>query len=85
MALFKVLRGNRENLPETKHDGWAYFCTDTGEFFIDYDTGLKDNNAPILKRKRVSGGAQLIEWANGDEEIEDAEGEENSSVKEGDS
>lgn len=37
MALFKVYRGNRDALPETKHDGYAYFCADTGEFFIDVD------------------------------------------------
>lgn len=36
MALFKVNRGNSSTLPATKTDGWAYFCTDTGEFFIDY-------------------------------------------------
>lgn len=36
MALFKVNRGNSTTLPSTMTDGWAYFCTDTGEFFIDY-------------------------------------------------
>lgn len=36
MALFKVSRGNSTTLPATLTDGWAYFCTDTGEFFIDY-------------------------------------------------
>ena len=36
MALFKVNRGNSTTLPATLTDGWAYFCTDTGEFFIDY-------------------------------------------------
>ena len=63
MALFKVLRGNRSNLPGAKHDGWAYFCTDTGEFFIDYDTGKSDENGPILERKQIKGsGVQLIDW-----------------------
>lgn len=36
MALFKILRGNAANLPSTKKDGYAYFCTDTHDFYIDY-------------------------------------------------
>lgn len=36
MALFKVYRGNEENLPTKLTDGYAYFCADTGNFFIDY-------------------------------------------------
>lgn len=36
MALFKICRGNETNLPAQKTDGWAYFCTDTGNFFIDW-------------------------------------------------
>ena len=36
MALFKILRGNANDLPTNFHDGWAYFTTDTHEFFIDY-------------------------------------------------
>ena len=37
MALFKILRGDSTNLPKPEHDGWAYFTTDTHEFFIDYE------------------------------------------------
>lgn len=36
MSLFKVSRGSEVNLPSQKTDGWAYFCTDTGSFFIDH-------------------------------------------------
>ena len=36
MALFKNLRGKRENLPTAKTAGYAYFCTDDGSFHIDY-------------------------------------------------
>lgn len=47
MALFKVYRGDSSALPGGKnptdktklHDGYAYFCTDSGEFFIDVDFG----------------------------------------------
>ena len=49
MALFKINRGNSASLPVTKTDGWAYFCTDTAEFFIDY----KDNNG-VLHRKQLN-------------------------------
>ena len=45
MALFKILRGNSSKLiksngainPETKWtDGYAYYCTDTHDFYIDH-------------------------------------------------
>ena len=36
MALFKILRGNAASLPKEKKDGYAYFCTDTHDFYIDY-------------------------------------------------
>ena len=36
MALFKILRGNATNLPTEMKDGYAYFCTDTHDFYIDY-------------------------------------------------
>ena len=52
MALFKVNRGNRATLPQTKNDGYAYFCTDTGEFYIDYKVGNT-----VQRRLITSGGA----------------------------
>lgn len=36
MALFKVLRGNEANLPEQLTDGYAYFTSDTNNFYIDH-------------------------------------------------
>ena len=45
MALFKILRGDVNNLPKEMHDGWAYFTTDTHEFFIDYE----DNNKQLQR------------------------------------
>lgn len=48
MALFKTLRGKRENLPEKKTDGYAYFCIDDGTFWIDY----LDNDT--VKRKQIN-------------------------------
>lgn len=49
MALFKSLRGKRSNLPSTKIDGYAYFCTDDGTFHIDY----KDESGTI-QRKQIN-------------------------------
>ena len=49
MALFKSLRGKRKNLPSTKKDGYAYFCTDDGTFWIDYT----DENG-TLQRKQLN-------------------------------
>lgn len=48
MALFKTLRGKRENLPEQKTDGYAYFCIDDGTFWIDY----LDNDT--VQRKQIN-------------------------------
>ena len=55
MSLFKPLLGNSTRLPEKLTDGWAYFCTDTGEFFIDFadengDLHRKQINAEEAKR-----------------------------------
>ena len=36
-------------MPIVKHDGWAYFCTDTGSFFIDH---LDANNEVV--RSKIS-------------------------------
>lgn len=50
MALFKVLRGNSQNLKNTSLvDGQFYFCTDNGQIFIDY---LDSNNQ--IQRKQIN-------------------------------
>lgn len=49
MALFKSLRGKRSNLPSTKTDGYAYFCTDDGTFHIDYKDG-----SGVVQRKQIN-------------------------------
>lgn len=48
MADIKFNRGLSSNLPIQLHDGWIYFCTDTGEFHVDF----MDNG--ILTRKTVN-------------------------------
>lgn len=49
MALFKPNLGSRENLPVTLTAGWAYFCTDSGEFFVDYADA-----SGVLHRKQIN-------------------------------
>lgn len=58
MALFKVLRGNKNNLPAEKHDGYAYFCTDTKDFYIDYI----DANSEIQRTKISSDNAEKLRY-----------------------
>ena len=73
MALFKILRGNDSSKliksdgtinPEVKwNDGYAYFCTDTHDFYIDYEDSnktkvrakLNSHQADKLKNKRTIG------------------------------
>ena len=52
MASFKILRGLSAKLPSNKTDGLAYFCTDTGDLYIDY----KDSSG-VVQRKLVNGDA----------------------------
>lgn len=66
MALFKVYRGNESNLPATLNDGWAYFCTNTGNFYIDWA-----DSAGTLTRAQVNAGfADKVRYLNGDEYVE---------------
>lgn len=84
MALFKILRGNDSSKliksdgtinPEVKwNDGYAYFCTDTHDFYIDYeDTNgtkvrakLNSHQADKLKNKRTIGiGTAVTSTATG--------------------
>lgn len=50
MALFKVLRGNKTNLPQQElHDGYAWYTTDEGGFYIDAE--VSSNN---VVRKKIN-------------------------------
>lgn len=48
MALFKIFKGKKENLPETKVDGYCYFTLNDSLFYIDYE----DENGE-LQRKSI--------------------------------
>lgn len=49
MALFKVLRGSEANLPSPakETDGYAYFTSDTHNFYINHKES-NDENAPVV-------------------------------------
>lgn len=47
MALFKICRGAEANLPITKTNGYAYFCTDTQNFYIDW----MDSSSNLIRSK----------------------------------
>lgn len=40
MALFKISKGLSENLPTTYNEGYAYFTTDDGKFYIDTNNSV---------------------------------------------
>ena len=61
MALFKVLRGNEDNLPEQLTDGYAYFTSDTNNFYIDHP----DENGELIRSlsgvgKNTSQGGEVF-------------------------
>lgn len=48
MALFKILKGNKENLPELKREGFAYFTVDENDFYVDTQSSDTDANGNFL-------------------------------------
>jgi len=54
MALFKISKGEARNLPITYNEGYCYFTTDDGYFYIDIATGTSTNNLDGTKRKRLN-------------------------------
>lgn len=50
MALFKIFKGNVENLPLDKHEGYAYFTEDTKELYID----INDNTRVQVNAEKLS-------------------------------
>ena len=63
MALFKIYRGNAENLPAALHDGYAYFVIDTGDFYID---AMSTNNQ--LQRTLINPKAKRMTQAEIEEQ-----------------
>lgn len=60
MALFKILRGSSDSLnSQTFHDGYCYFTTDTGLFYIDYLDGTEEKRIPISTQNSSAANALL--------------------------
>ena len=66
MSLFKISRGSETNLPSQKTDGWAYFCTDTGSFWIDH----KDANDTLVRSKISANFADKLRYVEDGETVE---------------
>ena len=66
MALFKISKGNKTNLPTKLTEGYAYFCEDTHEFYIDHHDPDKPNDETAVKRSLIRAEATNIYWHNHD-------------------
>ena len=66
MAIFIVCRGAEANLPSTKTDGYAYFTTDTGVFYIDH----KDSSNTLVRSKISAEYAEKLRYSDGSDTIE---------------
>jgi hypothetical protein len=53
LASFQIKRGLESALPSNKTDGCIYFCTDTGNIFIDYEDKDK-NGTDVVLRKQIN-------------------------------
>ena len=57
MTLFKFLRGSSQNINSTPlTDGYIYFCTDSGELFIDY----LDSNGTVQRKQTNAKEAETL-------------------------
>lgn len=60
MALFKVCRGKESDLPEQRTDGFAYFCRDSRNFFID----CTDAEGKVVRMQINSDCANKIRYSD---------------------
>ena len=61
MALFKISKGLKANLPSTKTEGYCWYTTDDSLFYIDYkdENGISQRNALNAKDAETLCGASL--------------------------
>ena len=61
MALFKISKGLKANLPSTKTNGYCWYTTDDSLFYIDYEdeSGVLQRKALNAKDAETLSGASL--------------------------
>lgn len=66
MALFKVSKGLKSNLPTTKTEGYCWYTTDDSLFYIDYkdESGVLQRQALNAKDAETLTGATLSKILN---------------------
>lgn len=58
MVLFKICKGKESTLPVNLVNGYCYFCTDTTNFYIDYE----DKNGVLTRSKLSSKYADTLRY-----------------------
>ena len=66
MAVFKINRGLEKNLPTALTDGYAYFCTDNQNFYIDFI----DGSGVITRKKLGVEYAEKLRYLDGGSYVE---------------
>lgn len=64
--LFKILQGNKANLPITLTDGYCYYLRDEHYFYVDH----KDPNGTLVRSKLSAEYADKLRYVNGGTMIE---------------
>lgn len=61
MALFKISKGLKANLPSVKTNGYCWYTTDDSLFYIDYEdeSGVLQRKALNAKEAEMLSGASL--------------------------
>ena len=67
MALFQIFNGNEEDLSTdfskiTFHEGYAYFCKDTGAFYIDVMVNNVEKRVPISSHGLIDDDGDLVDY-----------------------
>ena len=60
MALFKVSKGLKANLPSAKTEGYCWYTTDDSLFYIDY----KDKNGTLQRKALNAKDAETLTGAS---------------------
>ena len=70
--LFKILRGDSSRISTDItpfHDGYSYFATNTGEFFVDATVGSENKRIKVAASKSVDATLLASGWVDGEQTI----------------